>query len=116
MANNIKKSDKRQKVYAWAKAHMLYVYKELTAKECADRVGVTEKTLGCWIKAGNWKEEKNRAISDRSLREGNYLVISKTILNKLKLFLDTEHPEISAKIIQHLDDFVLDLLISRKIR
>ncbi|WP_312339521.1 hypothetical protein [Sphingobacterium sp.] len=116
MANNIKNSDKRQKVYAWSKAHMLYVYKELTAKECADIVGVTEKTLGCWILAGNWKEEKSRVVSDKSLREGNYLVLSKTIINKLKFFLEEEHPEISATIVPLLDDFVLDLLLSRKIR
>lgn len=113
MANTIKKSKKRGKTEAKSKAHMLYVYKELTAKECADIVGVTEKTLGSWVAGGNWKEEKDRVISDGSLREGNYLVISKAILNKVKLFLDTEHPEISAKIVPHLDDFVLDLIVSR---
>lgn len=35
-------------------AQILYVSENLTAKEIASRVGVTQKTMGRWIKDGNW--------------------------------------------------------------
>ena len=35
-------------------AQILYTNEHLTAKEVAKRVGVTQKTIGKWIKEGNW--------------------------------------------------------------
>lgn len=37
-------------------AQILYVNENLTAKEIADRVGVTQKTMGRWIKDGKWDQ------------------------------------------------------------
>lgn len=37
-------------------AQILYVSENLTAKEIASRVGVTQKTMGRWIKDGNWDQ------------------------------------------------------------
>lgn len=37
-------------------AQILYVNENLTAKEIASRVSVSEKTVGKWIKDGNWEK------------------------------------------------------------
>lgn len=37
-------------------ARILYIEHCLTAKEIAARLGVSEKTVGNWVDAGNWKE------------------------------------------------------------
>lgn len=37
-------------------AQILYVNENLTAKEIAARVGVTQKTMGRWIKDGKWDQ------------------------------------------------------------
>lgn len=39
-------------------ARLLYLNESLTAKEIAERVGVTEKTIGKWIAEGNWETLK----------------------------------------------------------
>lgn len=44
----------------WAK--VIYLKENLTQKEIAARVGVTEKTLGNWIKADNWEQLKSSII------------------------------------------------------
>ena len=37
-------------------ARILYIDQCLTAKEIADRLSVSEKTVGKWVDAGNWKD------------------------------------------------------------
>lgn len=37
-------------------ARILYIEQCLTAKEIAERLSVTAKTVGDWVEAGNWKE------------------------------------------------------------
>jgi DNA-binding XRE family transcriptional regulator len=44
----------------WAK--VIYLKENLTQKEIAARVDVTEKTLGGWIKAENWEQLKSSII------------------------------------------------------
>lgn len=44
----------------WAK--VLYLKENITQKEIALRVGVTEKTLGGWIKAENWEQLKSSIV------------------------------------------------------
>ena len=44
----------------WAK--VLYLKENLTQKEIALKVCVTEKTLGIWIKADNWEQYKSSLI------------------------------------------------------
>lgn len=39
-------------------AKTLFVNDKLSQKEVAARVGVTEKTIGTWIKAGKWEEQR----------------------------------------------------------
>lgn len=40
-------------------AKIFYVDLNLTAKEIAERLGYTEKTIGDWIKKGKWKSERD---------------------------------------------------------
>lgn len=40
-------------------AHILYVEQKKTAKEVAELVGVSEKTLSDWVTKFNWKTERN---------------------------------------------------------
>lgn len=51
-------------------AKVLYLNDSLTQKEIADKVGVTEKTIGSWIKKGNWPQLKSSLIitKDEELR------------------------------------------------
>ena len=43
-------------------AQILYVNENLTAKEIAGRVNVSEKTVGKWIKDGNWEKLKKSLL------------------------------------------------------
>lgn len=44
-------------------AYLLYVVQMRTAKETALIVNVQEKTVGEWIKKGNWKAERNARMN-----------------------------------------------------
>lgn len=46
-------------------ARVLFVSENLSQKEIADRVGVTEKTLGKWIDEGEWKKLKRSLLNTR---------------------------------------------------
>jgi hypothetical protein len=39
-------------------AKLLYTKELLTQKECAQRAGVTEKTMGKWVEQYNWNKER----------------------------------------------------------
>ena len=43
-------------------AKVLYTSEQLTQKEIAERVKVTEKTLGKWIERGGWKKLKKSML------------------------------------------------------
>ena len=53
---------KKQKkdLQEWAK--FLYLKTDITQEEIATRVGVTRKTIGTWIKDGNWEVLKSSFI------------------------------------------------------
>lgn len=42
-------------------ARLLYVGERITLKEVAERVGVTEKTVGRWCKEDGWEELKKKS-------------------------------------------------------
>jgi len=48
----------------WAK--LIYLKENLTQKEIANRVGVTEKTLSKWANEGNWEQLKSSVIITKS--------------------------------------------------
>lgn len=55
-----KKTEKQE----WAK--LLYLRENLTQKEIALKVGVTEKTLSAWVRGGNWERLKASVITSKS--------------------------------------------------
>jgi len=52
-------------------AHILYVEQKKTAKEVADLVGVSEKTLSDWVTKFNWKTERDARNTSPTQRIGN---------------------------------------------
>lgn len=59
-------------------AYTLYVDQCKTAKEIAVMLNVSEKTIGKWVEAGNWKEIRNskQSSSDTLLKKYNELLES----------------------------------------
>lgn len=47
-------------------AKLLFIKQGLTQKEIAEKVKVTEKTVGKWVEDGKWKEQKRSLISTRT--------------------------------------------------
>ena len=52
-------------------ARHLYVEKCYTAKDVASQVGVSEQTIGKWVKDGGWKELRSAGGLDIRKRSGN---------------------------------------------
>ncbi|MBN2814970.1 MAG: helix-turn-helix domain-containing protein [Bacteroidales bacterium] len=52
-------------------AHILYVEQKKTAKEVAEMVGVSEKTLSDWVTKFNWKTERSARNTSPSQRIAN---------------------------------------------
>lgn len=46
-------------------AKVLFVQESLTAKEIAERIGVTEKTLAKWVEDGEWKKLKRSLLNTK---------------------------------------------------
>lgn len=44
-------------------AYIMFVTDFKTQKEIADIIGVTEKTIGDWVKKGNWKAERDARMN-----------------------------------------------------
>ena len=47
-------------------AQLLYTRNELTQQQVAERVGVTPKTLGNWVKDGMWDDLKKSLLTTKS--------------------------------------------------
>lgn len=69
-------------------AKLLYLDGKLTQKEIADRVGVTEKTLGGWIVAGKWEALKVSMLTTKD----NQLVALYKNLQDLNHDIQTRKP------------------------
>ena len=52
-------------------AQILYVDQNLTAKDVAERVGVSEKTIGDWVEKHNWKALRDAKNSSPAKRINN---------------------------------------------
>lgn len=63
-------------------AHGLYIDKCLTAKEIADKLKVSEKTVGKWVEFGNWREIRlsKQTTTDNLL--GKYSQLLSALLDK----------------------------------
>lgn len=43
-------------------AYLLYVHQGFNQKTCAEKAGVTPKTLGNWVEKYNWEKERKRLL------------------------------------------------------
>lgn len=68
-------------------AQILYVDQNLTAKDVAERVGVTEKTIGEWVEKHNWKALRDAKNSSPAKRINN---IKQIISNLSDEWLDVD--------------------------
>lgn len=76
-------------------AKLYFVEHNLTAKEVALRVGVTEKTVGDWVKKWHWKAERDARNASPTKRLNNI----KEIISKLSeewLELDKQVKELES--------------------
>ena len=67
-------------------AKKLYVELYKTQKEIAEDLGVTEKTVGDWVKKFNWKQERDARLNNSTNRAEN---IKKVIAELTDSTLDT---------------------------
>ena len=74
-------------------AEDLYIKQRKTAKEVAQLVGVTEKTLGNWVDKYGWKERRSEAISNvkSGIENLNQLI---NIYTEKAINLETEENQI----------------------
>lgn len=74
-------------------AEDLYIKQRKTAKEVAQLVGVTEKTLGNWVDKYGWKERRSEAISNvkSGIENLNQLI---NIYTEKAINLETEESQI----------------------
>ena len=63
-------------------AQTLYIDKCLSAKEIAEKLSVTEKTVGNWVKEGNWKQLRNTKQSTPEILIGKYNELLNSLLDQ----------------------------------
>ena len=76
-------------------AQILYVDHNLTAKEVAERVGVSEKTIGDWVDQQNWKALRDAKNSSPAKRINNIKQIISTMSDEW-LSVDREVKKLEA--------------------
>ena len=81
-----------------AKAKNLYVVRGLNAKEVSQATGITEKTIGVWVKKYKWKD----AIEERSKVDEEKLVIT-----DLRDYLIKTNPTLCKEIEQSITNYLV---------
>ena len=79
------------------KAHRLYVKKLNTATETARQTGITIKTMGLWIKAGNWLAERDKII-EKVLANDDPPVIPEIVVLDLLEFIKETAPHLAQRV------------------
>lgn len=51
------------------RAYRMYVKEHRTAKEVSKRTGVTEKTIGIWVKKHGWKKQRNAEVNSAKAQQ-----------------------------------------------
>jgi len=90
----------------WAQAKRLYVYTLQNAKDISLTLEVTEKTLGNWIKAGDWKRNRDDNLS---MKYGDIPVTwleKSLVIRDLKKFIKKRSKPLSEKLEPILTDYL----------
>ncbi len=118
MARRTKAEQKKLKEYA----KLLYVEKGITSqKELAQRVEVTEKTIGKWITDGNWKKLKRNIVLTRQeqmdllLEELEQLNASIKQRPEGEQFADFKLAQVRRQLIKDIKDLETKALVSEHV-
>lgn len=65
-------------------ARLLYVGERITLKEVAERVAVTEKTIGRWCKEDGWEELRKGLLTTRQTQLSRWYKQLDAITNKIE--------------------------------
>ena len=91
-------SKKEEKNYA----QILFVNENLTAKEIAERVHVSERTMGTWIKKGNWEKLKKSPLVTKqhqiSQLYDQFEFLNKQIIDRDYKVADAKEADVISKI------------------
>lgn len=79
-------------------AKKLFINQNRTAKETAFIVGVTEKTMGRWVKRFNWRETQQKQSENRLANDGLLSADTLTAIKDVKKFLMANHPLLNKQI------------------
>lgn len=88
------------------KAYFFYVSQDMTAKEVAEKTGVTEKTVGKWVKQGNWRENRVEQTKRKIEADEARLSVGTTLISELSRFLKKAHPHLSEEIEKAILQFI----------
>ncbi|RQO37941.1 DDE transposase family protein [Chryseobacterium sp. KBW03] len=66
-------------------ARLLYVGERITLKEVAERVNVTEKTIGRWCKEDSWEELRKGLLTTRQTQLSRWYKQLDAITSKIEL-------------------------------
>jgi len=89
------------------KAKRLYVLQHQNAAEVAKAVKVTEKTMGKWIKEGNWKQEQLTDLEKHGL--SGLPVDNNFVINDLKAYLEEVTPFLFGQIKPAIENYQAQL-------
>lgn len=77
-------------------AQSLFVNENLTQKEIAERINVTEKTIGKWVKEGNWEtlkvsmmttKDTQLAVLYKQLEQINHEIATRPVVRDIPPFM-----------------------------
>lgn len=91
----------QKKVYV----RFLYVYEGKNARETAQKVMVTEKTMGSWVKEYGWAEMRKR-LNVRVFEKLELNASNHNLIGKLRVFLSHKHRNLYKEIEKGIDAFI----------
>lgn len=80
-------------------ARELYINEHQTAKAISQQIGVSEKSIGAWVKQYGWKENRDNPFKIKD---------AKVFVRDLKAYLTRENPSLYLLINDTLTDFLTD--------
>lgn len=84
-----------------------YVYEGLTAKQTAQKVMTTEKTLGKWVRDYNWKAEREQVSQRHQFEKMELDAAANIVLGQLRVFLSHHYRELYQEIEKGIDAFIV---------
>ena len=88
------------------KAKRLYVYQFQNLTATAEKVGVTKKTLGEWVKKNDWNEIRLKVIRRRLSNKKEPSVSNSMIIEDFKSYLQESRPFLYQRIEPLIDEYI----------